>query len=342
MRSAERTTDDRSACGSRSVFVLLYVRSLICSDHPPFALGPCSQHPQFRHPQESHDDPSKRITHISAHFTTFFAYFPGSASDAFASSVILQGQKGQLRSDEAGSRGAKPTVVQELQGKGVIKVVAGDYHSAAITQDGRLYTWGDYSSGALGLGRVGKVDRPTRVKFDALSTSSLSAGAKFVFAVTASGWHTGALVLDLSKRAAKSSSEAEESERMPSRPVKLAPTPNHPTLPTHPDTSRFGAIDPPPSGRPLPGQTVVFPGLTRGAPTPFFGGGVARPPPGAEQPRTYTLPVQPSPGLGGHAWAEGRRGPGSQAAAARVGGDRPRDRREPEEGQRPADDQRGE
>lgn len=67
-----------------------------------------------------------RITHVSAHFESFFAYSPGSATDNFSSSVVLKGKKSQLHLREnEGGRGATPEVIQELQGKGVIKIVVG-------------------------------------------------------------------------------------------------------------------------------------------------------------------------------------------------------------------------
>lgn len=186
-----------------------------------------------------------------------------------------------------------------------------------------MFTWGSYSSGALGLGRTTQVAKPTPVSF--------GGDSKFVFAAAASGWHTGALVLDLSKSPADAAREREENRQAAAtRDVKLAPTPQHPTLPTHPDTSRFAGINPPPSGRPLPGQAgAFFPGITRGVPTPFFGApaaessvprvaprGVARPPPRPDDTRQMTLPVQPSPAFRNQAWAEGRTGWGSQAAGA--------------------------
>ena len=141
-------------------------------------------------------------------------------------------------------------------------------------------------------------------------------------------------MLDLSKSIGETTREREEDRQA----GKIVPTPRHPTLPTRPDTSRFAALNPPPSGRPVPGQGgVVYPGLTRGLPTPFFGGtpvvGPTVPAPGivpgaflpgvTGQPRTrpgdprqVTQPVQPSPDFNPLAWAQGRLGPGSQAGAA--------------------------
>ena len=118
---------------------------------------------------------------------------------------------------------SRPKVIPQLQNKSIISVVIGDYHNAALTANGKLLTWGAYSNGALGLGDPLKlepgtpggfsnsrdlqraqergriaalppVDVPTEVRFDHNSKKKRD---RFCFAATASGWHTGALVIDL-------------------------------------------------------------------------------------------------------------------------------------------------
>lgn len=113
----------------------------------------------------------------------------------------------------------KPTIHPTLQFRSVISVVLGDYHFGALTQDGKLLTWGEFSKGALGLGdpkkipagqpggyateevrrsmiergyggTPSKVSIPTEVKFE-------EGRNMFCFAASAAGWHTGALVIDL-------------------------------------------------------------------------------------------------------------------------------------------------
>ena len=113
----------------------------------------------------------------------------------------------------------KPTIHSTLQYRSVISVVLGDYHFGALTADGKLLTWGDYSKGAIGLGdpreipagqpggygteemrtmmisrgyggTPAKVNTPTEVKFE-------KGRETFCFAAAAAGWHTGALVIDL-------------------------------------------------------------------------------------------------------------------------------------------------
>ena len=116
---------------------------------------------------------------------------------------------------------SRPKVVPLLQDRGVINIVLGDYHQAALTSDGKLYSWGNHSLGALGLGDprilpVGSpggyeskqarkraieqgifepppVSEPAEVHFD----HNGERGRKFVLATAAAGWQTGALVLSL-------------------------------------------------------------------------------------------------------------------------------------------------
>lgn len=152
---------------------------------------------------------SMKITHVSAHFEHFFAYSTGS------SSVVLRGGTGTTPE-------SRPQIIPELQNKDIISVVLGDYHNAALAANGKLYTWGAFSHGALGLGDPLKlpldvpggfkdrdqllrarergwgnppdVEVPTEVRFD---HGRKAPKDRFCFSVTAAGWHTGALVIDL-------------------------------------------------------------------------------------------------------------------------------------------------
>jgi SCF-associated factor 1 len=105
---------------------------------------------------------------------------------------------------------SEPQVIPALQDRNVISIVLGDYHSAALTADGKLYTWGSFSAGALGLGEPETIfgrsnfasfnieerslDVPTEVRFD---HGIKGRKDRFCLAVAAAGWHTGALVIDL-------------------------------------------------------------------------------------------------------------------------------------------------
>ncbi|KAH8093827.1 RCC1/BLIP-II [Cristinia sonorae] len=161
------------------------------------------------------------ITHISAHFKTFVAYSAGSQS------VVLMGTFETEDEDVRPSHREplKPIIHRKLQYQSVISVVLGDYHFGALTGTGKLFTWGAYSKGALGLGnpadipageaggfatdqqrraalgRTGRliatppgVTEPAEVRFDHGEKRRRN---KYCFAVTAAGWHMGALVIDL-------------------------------------------------------------------------------------------------------------------------------------------------
>jgi len=119
---------------------------------------------------------------------------------------------------------SQPKVIPELQNRSVISIVLGDYHHGALTADGQLLTWGQYSHGALGLGMP--TELPLGTPGGYLSEAQLSqsrrsqwgplvppvvtlpsavhfnhgpnpGGRRFCFAATAAGWHTGALVVCL-------------------------------------------------------------------------------------------------------------------------------------------------
>ncbi|KAI0306063.1 RCC1/BLIP-II [Multifurca ochricompacta] len=148
------------------------------------------------------------ITHITAHFETFVAY---------SSSVILMG-------DVRTNSDSQPKIIPKLQNRSVISIVLGDYHYGALTVDGQLLTWGQYSHGALGLGiptelplgapggysaeaqliqarssQWGPLEPPSVVSPSPVhfNHGQNPGGKRFCFAATAAGWHTGALIICL-------------------------------------------------------------------------------------------------------------------------------------------------
>jgi hypothetical protein len=119
---------------------------------------------------------------------------------------------------------SQPEVIPELQNRSVISIVLGDYHYGALTADGQLLTWGQYSHGALGLGMPTELPLGTpggylseaqlgqsrRSQWGPLTPPVVTSpfavhfnhgqnpgGRRFCFAATAAGWHTGALVVCL-------------------------------------------------------------------------------------------------------------------------------------------------
>ncbi|KAI9018536.1 regulator of chromosome condensation 1/beta-lactamase-inhibitor protein II [Phycomyces nitens] len=81
----------------------------------------------------------------------------------------------------------RSTVKIHWIGGSICNVSFGDYHTGALTTDGSLYTWGKYSSGALGHGpNLDDVHCPKKVRvFD----------DKFVFGIGFGGWQSSALVI---------------------------------------------------------------------------------------------------------------------------------------------------
>ena len=170
--------------------------------------------------------PSTRINHISAHFKTLAVYSvpsPGEDVDSSGSVVLLGDESSET-----------PRVMADLQGRGVIKVAQGDYHWAALTQEGALFTWGAFSKGALGLGHPSlrdtplsdpeadaggvsqrrpaalarppaQIETPTRVRFRREQDEE-----EFVYDVCAGGWHTGVLAINTRERLEDDGAESVE------------------------------------------------------------------------------------------------------------------------------------
>ncbi|EPQ27034.1 uncharacterized protein PFL1_05318 [Pseudozyma flocculosa PF-1] len=109
---------------------------------------------------EGKSDAQLRISHISAHFRTFVVYTSDDPAEhqLHPQSEAARGSGRQRRRGGIvllGGREADadtvPDVVPQLQDAGVIKVVLGDYHFGALTEDGEVWTWGSWSKGALGV-----------------------------------------------------------------------------------------------------------------------------------------------------------------------------------------------
>ena len=84
-----------------------------------------------------------------------------------------------------------PQFVAALEGKPVLRIAAGANHSAAVAASGALFTWGEGSTGQLGVGRVSSSPRPTHV------AATDDGGAMPAVADVAAGWgHTVILAQD--------------------------------------------------------------------------------------------------------------------------------------------------
>ena len=75
------------------------------------------------------------------------------------------GDCGQLAhgvEDDADMMVKYPRVVRSLQNKSIIRVSCGGIHSAAVTTEGEVFTWGCNDDGALGRG--GEENFPAKVE----------------------------------------------------------------------------------------------------------------------------------------------------------------------------------
>ncbi|XP_055518701.1 probable E3 ubiquitin-protein ligase HERC1 isoform X3 [Leucoraja erinacea] len=80
-----------------------------------------------------------------------------------------------------------PKLIQgPLQGKDVVCVSAGYRHSAAVTEDGELYTWGEGDFGRLGHGDSNSRNIPTLVK-DISNVGEVSCGSSHTIALSKDG-----------------------------------------------------------------------------------------------------------------------------------------------------------
>lgn len=99
---------------------------------------------------------------------------------------------------------SKPKIFEELQYKNVINVAVGDYHFLALCANGDLYSWGRESQmcGSLGLGPSDVYDGFRDCHTDGLdyvvdSPKKIELNGKSALAITAAGWHSGAILASL-------------------------------------------------------------------------------------------------------------------------------------------------
>jgi len=95
---------------------------------------------------------------------------------------------GQLGLGQFARYAMTPKEVAVLAGKNVRSIAAGDYHAAAVTSDGKLYTWGYGRSGQLGNGNTVDVSLPVLVReLQNLRVQSVACGCDHTVAVLESG-----------------------------------------------------------------------------------------------------------------------------------------------------------
>ncbi|KAG7338173.1 regulator of chromosome condensation RCC1 repeat protein [Nitzschia inconspicua] len=81
-----------------------------------------------------------------------------------------------------------PRITQALAGQVVVQVTCGSYHTAAVTGNGDLYTWGGGMYGKLGHGNEAGHSTPKRVEaLVGLNVSQIACGSRHTAIITSSG-----------------------------------------------------------------------------------------------------------------------------------------------------------
>ncbi|KAM8967986.1 probable E3 ubiquitin-protein ligase HERC6 isoform X1 [Sarcophilus harrisii] len=103
------------------------------------------------------------------------------------------GSRGQLGIKEVKDQCSIPKNIAALSRDKIIQVSCGHYHSIALTQDGKVFSWGDNDHGQLGLGtNFPSQASPQRVNsLDGIPLAQVAAGGSHSFALSLSGTSYG-------------------------------------------------------------------------------------------------------------------------------------------------------
>ena len=98
----------------------------------------------------------------------------------------------ESKSNLDGSSGAQsifsPRELLRLWPVGICQIAAGDAHSAALTVDGAVFTWGRGKSGALGIGNFQNTVEPTLIRaLNGVKIKQISCGSDHTVALTHEG-----------------------------------------------------------------------------------------------------------------------------------------------------------
>ncbi|XP_074130227.1 putative E3 ubiquitin-protein ligase HERC6 isoform X2 [Sminthopsis crassicaudata] len=103
------------------------------------------------------------------------------------------GSRGQLGIKEFKDQCSIPKNIEALSSDKIIQVSCGHYHSIALTQGGKVFSWGDNDHGQLGLGKnFPSQASPQWVKsLDGIPLAQVAAGGSHSFALSLSGTSYG-------------------------------------------------------------------------------------------------------------------------------------------------------
>ncbi|CAO3612467.1 unnamed protein product [Cunninghamella blakesleeana] len=81
---------------------------------------------------------------------------------------------------------------KKISNQGICKVSFGDYHFGALTNNGKLLTWGAFSAGAVGHGEVPENEKDVVLDYPK-EVEALS--HMYAFSIGFGGWHSGVLAV---------------------------------------------------------------------------------------------------------------------------------------------------
>lgn len=118
-----------------------------------------------------------------------------------------RGDDGRLGHGDTGWKYV-PKITQALQGQMIVQVTCGSYHTAAVSENGELYTWGGGMYGKLGHGNERGESSPKRVEALAnVPVSQIACGSRHTAVVTSRGelicWDESKLSSAVSYRATR-------------------------------------------------------------------------------------------------------------------------------------------
>ncbi|KAB5581407.1 hypothetical protein PHYPO_G00175320 [Pangasianodon hypophthalmus] len=104
--------------------------------------------------------------------------------------VVLVSETGTVREWKRSAQCNIPRIFSSLTNRHIAQVACGNYHSIVRTKDGQLFTWGQNSSGQLGLGKgkPSQAESPQLLKsLSGIPLAQISAGGDHSFALSLSG-----------------------------------------------------------------------------------------------------------------------------------------------------------
>ncbi|KAJ3170928.1 hypothetical protein HDU87_008630 [Geranomyces variabilis] len=136
------------------------------------------------------DEISAGYTHVSGAFRNYALFSPPNSTLSSSSSSSADRPVRVHSTADGTFRNVSipPAAGFTREDDRIIQIVFGDWHTAALTQSGRVFTWGGGGGGQLGHDSYANEDEPRGVE-------ALNSAGWFVFQISAAGWQTACLAV---------------------------------------------------------------------------------------------------------------------------------------------------